>query len=395
MMTMTTPGQWAGGLQAWGGAGSSAGYRATGRAAGSGRVFKVPSSELGRLVATWFPFGHHMISGIFQTVRNIEATARQRESLVALGRIAAGLAHELNNPAAAAVRSVDELRSVCDALLGSLGSLARHGITAEQYTALDALRREVAPAEGPRDPLAMADLEEAVGDWLDRHGVTDGWQIAPTLASVGIDVGWCDRVEALVGPEPIGAAVRWAAATVSAASLLDEVEEATSRISNLVGAVKSYSQMDRTAKEPVDVREGIQSTLVMLAHRLRGSVEVITDFADDLPLIDGYAGELNQVWTNLIDNAVDAMDGHGTLEISARRDGTDIVVDVADTGPGIPAEVMERVFEPFFTTKDVGRGTGLGLDISRRIIVTRHGGDISFDSKPGETIAHVRLPVSH
>lgn len=394
LATMDSPGRWAGGLSAWGDSSSSAGYRATGRCSGGGRVFQLPSVELRRLISQWFPFGQHLIQGIFQTVRGIEAAARQRESLVALGTLSAGLAHEINNPAAAAVRAVDELRSVCDALLGSLAHLAGLAISADQFLALDVLRLEArASVRGERNALAVADAEDVIGEWMDRHDVVDGWRIAPALASAGIDPAWCERVTELLGLEPVGPALHWVASTISATSLLDEVEEATTRISQLVAAVKSYSQMDRASKQVVDVHDGIRSTLVMLGHRLRGGVEVVSEFAGDVPPIEAYPGELNQVWTNLIDNAIDAMDGQGTLRITTRHDGASVVVDIADSGHGMSAEAQARAFEPFFTTKDVGRGTGLGLDISRRIIVGRHGGDISFDSRPGETVAHVRLPL--
>jgi len=392
--TMTTPGQWAGGLRAWGEASNSAGYRAMGRAASDGRCFRVPSDELSRLVGEWFPFGRHMIVGIYQTVRGIEAMARQRESLVALGTLAAGLAHEINNPAAAALRAVDSLGATCDSMLSSLASLARHTITADQFVALDELRREVVEAPPTQEgALATTDREEAIGEWLERQGIDDAWQVAPALAAAGADRAWCRRVEAVTGPEPLGAALRWIASTASSSALLGELQDTTTRISQLVDAVKSYSQMDRGALQTIDVREGIESTLVMLAHKLR-DIEVELVLVDDLPPVEAYAGELNQVWTNLVDNAIDAMEGRGTLRVATQRDGGEVVVDITDSGHGMPADVEERAFEPFFTTKEVGKGTGLGLDISRRIIVERHGGEISFDSSPSGTTVHVRLPLT-
>jgi signal transduction histidine kinase len=389
MATMTNPGQWAGGLAAWG---EGAGYRATGRGLVPGRCLTVPSAELKRLVGEWFPFGGHMIVGIFQTVRNIEAMARQRESLVALGTMAAGLAHEINNPAAATLRAVEAMGDTCDAMLHSLTELAGAGLTAEQLLALGDLRREAADAVAPTGAMALSDLEDDLGSWLEDHGVEDPWQVAPVLAGAGVDVGWCERVLATVGPDGVGGAVAWVASVVSATDLLDEMRDTTSRIANLVGAVKSYSQMDRASLQEVGVREGIVSTLAMLGPKLTG-IEVVTDLPDDLPAVPVYAGELNQVWTNLVDNAIDAVDGSGRLRIRGHVEGDHLVVEVADDGPGMPPEVLARAFEPFFTTKDVGRGTGLGLDISRRIVVDRHGGTIDFDTSPDGTTARVRLPL--
>lgn len=392
--TMSTPGQWAGGLRAWGRDDATAGYQATGHGAEPGRCLRVPSTELGRLVGEWFPFGRHMIVGIYQTVRGIEAMARQRESLVALGTLAAGLAHEINNPAAASLRAVDGLHHACDAMLGSLTDLAGCSITAGQYSGLEARRVEARGAEPP-DPgaLAAADREEEIGGWLSDHDVPDGWRLAPTFASAGVDREWCERVGGTVGADALGPAFRWLASTLDAGTLLEEMRDTTTRISNLVEAVKSYSQMDRAPRRTVDVHDGLESTLTMLAPKLH-DVDVDRAYGSDLPPIEVFAGELNQVWTNLIDNAVDAMDGHGSLSITTRADGDDLVVELADTGCGMPAAVEARAFEPFFTTKDVGRGTGLGLDISRRIVVERHGGDITFDSGPGGTTVHVRLPIS-
>ena len=213
------------------------------------------------------------------------------------------------------------------------------------------------------------------------------------LALAGIEIEWCERAATILDANTLGHGLDWVAGTLATAALLSEVKESTGRVSALVAAVKSYSQLDRASLQIVDVTDGIESTLVMLGHKLRDGVTVVRDYASDVPTIEANPGELNQVWTNLIDNAIDAMDGPGTLRLSTRVSGDHVVVDIADTGPGMPREVQARAFEPFFTTKDVGKGTGLGLDISRRIVVDRHHGQITIDSQPGETVMHVSLPL--
>jgi signal transduction histidine kinase len=326
-------------------------------------------------------------------MRNIESVARQREALVALGTLAAGLAHEINNPASAATRAVDALEKTSATLLSSLRRLADGSLSAAQFTTLDTLREEATPQDSSSDPLKVADLEDALSDWLVAHGVDRDWLIAPPLAAAGLDVAWCERVGSVLGPDQLEAGLEWVASSLTMTALITEVKESTRRISDLVAAVRSYSQLDRASMQQTDVAEGLDSTLVMLAHKMHGGVSVVREYDDDVPNIEARAGELNQVWTNLIDNAVDAMAGSGTLRVSTRLDDGSVVVEIADTGPGMPQQVKDHAFEPFFTTKDVGKGTGLGLDISRRIIVDRHGGEISIESRPGETVLRVRLPV--
>ena len=391
---MTEPGQWAGGFRAWDPHGV---YFATGRTSGpETRVLAVPAAALRERADAWFPFGVHFISGLVDTVRRIESTARQREALVALGTLAAGLAHEINNPASSATRAVDALEGTSAALLTSLGRLASHAITAEQFVALDELRQGVLDRTERPDPLAAADLEDDLSLWLTRHGVEREWELSPVLAAAGCDVGWCDRVRQTLGDEPLTAGLSWVVSSLSMAGQLAEVKDSTRRISDLVAAVRSYSQLDRAAVQETDLVEGLDSTLVMLAHRLGPGIEVVREYAADVPPIEAIPAELNQVWTNLVVNAADAMAGQGTLRVATLLDDLGrVVVEVADTGPGMPPEVQSRAFEPFYTTKDVGRGTGLGLDISRRIVVERHTGEIEIDSRPGRTVLRVRLPVRH
>ena len=245
---------------------------------------------------------------------------------------------------------------------------------------------------GQRFPLALTDREEALADWLSAQGVTTAWDIAPALAAAGADVAWCERAGQILGGGTLEPGLEWVASTLSAAVLLSEVKEATDRVSGLVGAMKSYAQLDKASLQIIDVTEGIDSTLVMLGQKLGDGVTVIRDYGSGVPQIEAHPAELNQVWTNIIENAIDAMNASGTLRISTRAGAGHVIIEIADTGAGMPAEVQARAFEAFYTTKDVGKGAGLGLDISRRIIVERHHGQITIDSRPGETVLRVQLP---
>jgi signal transduction histidine kinase len=389
---MDAPGRWAGGFRAWD---EHAVYLATGRAAAPGRVLRVAADRLKDWTTAWDPFGAHLIEGVFRTARTVESAARQRDALVALGTLAAGLAHELNNPAAAATRAVDALGDASARLVSSVAGLAAGSVSAEQLGALDGLRAELASAGTPAlDPMVLADREDELSDWLADHDVADDWVLAPPLAAAGADVEWCERAaQALDGALSPGLA--WVASTMTVTSLLAEVKESTHRISELVSAVKSYSQMDRASLQQTDVAEGLESTLTVLKHRIPDQVVVRREYAPDTPLIEAIAGELNQVWTNLITNALDAMGGTGTLRLSTRPERGGVTVEVGDSGSWADVGTKDHAFEPFFTTKGVGEGTGLGLDISRRIVVGRHRGDITIDLQPGETVLRVWLPGAH
>jgi signal transduction histidine kinase len=384
------PGRWAGGFKAWD---ERAVYLATGHGAESGWVLRLPATELARLTGTWFPFGNHLIKGLYGTARTIEATARQRETMVSLGTLAAGLAHEINNPAAAATRAVADLETACATVRSSIGRLALDEISAQELAGLDRLRGELRPPEIPLSPLAMSDLEDELAGWLEDHHVDDAWTVAPVLAAAGADLEWCRRAAALLSPKAVEPGLEWVASTLAVTSLLADVRVSTARISELIGAVRSYSQMDRASLQVIDVTEGLESTLTMLGRQVRSGITVVRDYDPDVPRIEAYAGELNQVWTNLIDNAADAMSGGGTLRLRTRTEDDQVVVEIGDTGVGMTPEVAARAFDAFFTTKEVGRGAGLGLDVARRIVVDRHGGDIGIESRPGETVLWVRLPV--
>jgi signal transduction histidine kinase len=242
--------------------------------------------------------------------------------------------------------------------------------------------------------LERSDLEDEVGEWFEDRGLAGAWDLAGVFVAAGSGVADLERVAAAVPPSFLEPAVRWLAYTVETETLLAEIAESTGRISALVDAARQYSQLDRTPHQPADLHAGLDATMVMLGGKLGAGVQVVKDYDRSLPKVPAYAGELNQVWTNLVVNALDAMAGQGTLTLRTARDGDCALVEVADTGPGIPDELRRRIFEPFFTTKPVGQGTGLGLDVSWRIVVQRHGGDLRVESRPGDTRFQVRLPLA-
>jgi signal transduction histidine kinase len=389
MATMAVPGQWAGGFRAWDEHGI---YMGSGRVAKDTRLFRLPAERLAEHGEAWFPFAVHLLRGLIGTARRIEHNARQREALVALGTLAAGLAHEINNPASAAMRSVGAIQASSNDLLESLHRLAAQDITAAEFVALDELRRAIDTMPAPTG-VALADREDELSTWMADNGIDRDWVIAPALAGAGVDIDWCERAAGSLEGAALQAGLEWVASAVTMTSLITEAQDATHRISELVAAVKTYSQLDRAPVQDVQVTQGLESTLVMLGHKLRASGVTVHRELDDVPLVEAAPGELNQVWTNLIDNAVDAMEGGGTLTVRTYADEHAVVVEIADTGVGMTEEVVAHAFEPFFTTKEVGKGTGLGLDLSRRIIVERHGGEIDVESQPGATVVRVRLPL--
>ena len=388
LSSMDTPGQWIGAIGAWD---EHAVYFLTGRTATAGRILRIPVRALRTLSSARFPLGDQVMEGLVTSLRRVESAVRDQEALIALGRLAAGLAHELNNPAAAAARAAAALGEDWEAMLAATQRLAATSATAEGFRVLDTLRRELASRQAVADPMEVADLEESVSAWLAEHGVERPWRLAPVLARSGADVAWCERVAEVLGGA-LEAGLVCTVSTLSAVRSLQEVKESAGRVSDLVAAVKSYSQLDRASMQVVDVTEGIDSTLVMLAHRIPADVTIVRDYDPGVPRIEVAAAELNQVWTNLVVNALDAMGDAGTLRVRTRPDGGGVLVEVEDTGPGMTPEVRRHAFDPFFTTKGVGQGTGLGLDISRRI-VERHGGAITIDSRPGTTVLRVGLPA--
>jgi signal transduction histidine kinase len=372
-------------------------YPATVRAVTDCRFLALPAQPFATVFRQWYPMAVHLLEGLFIGQRNIAELVAQRERLLALGKLTAGLTHELNNPAAAAARATAALRDRFAGMRHKLAMLSEERIDGEMLRSLTGLQEEfVERITGTRELSALerSDLEDALVDWLDEHGVARPWDLAGVFVPVGLGPEDLDRVADAVAPSYLESALRWLCYTVETETLLVEIGDSTSRISNLVDAAKQYSQMDRTPHQPTDLRAGLDATLVMLGGKIAPGVAVVKDYDPDLPKVPAYAGELNQVWTNLIVNALDAMAGEGTLTVRTRRDGDCALVEIADTGPGIPTDLLPRVFEPFFTTKPVGLGTGLGLDVSWRIVVKRHGGDLRVTSSPGDTRFQVLLPLA-
>jgi len=360
-------------------------------------VFTLPAEKFAWMMRTWFPTAIHLLEGLFFGLRNSQTLVGERQRLLALGSLSAGLTHELNNPAAAAVRATAVLRERITGMRHKLALIADGRLDGRRLHELvelqEAAVKRAASAER-LSPLEASDAEEALGDWLDEHGFVGAWDLAGTLVAGGVDVPWLEQIAGAVGADNLEPAVRWLTYTVDTELLMGEIDDAVTRISSLVAAAKEYSQLDRAPHQTVDVHDLLDATLVMLAGKIPAGVRVHKEYDHSLPLIPAYPAELNQVWTNLIDNALWAMGDEGTLTVRTEREDDWLVVEVADTGPGISPEIRPRIFEPFFTTKPVGEGTGLGLDISYRIVVHKHHGDIRVESRPGDTRFRVLLPLT-
>jgi signal transduction histidine kinase len=331
-------------------------------------------------------------------VRQVEDLPQQRERMAVLGSLAAGLAHELNNPSSAAHRAAGHLREELEAFEALSLRLAGHPWKPDEVALLQQLAdatQSVSQSARELAPLARADREEAIERWLDMHGVPRPWELAPLLVDRGLTVEELERVTRGCDATIVVDALAWTERTSAMRQLLDEIGQSTARISEVVRAVKAYSYADATAPRTADIHQGIENSLTILAHKLREArVAVVREYDRTLPPVESYGTELTQVWTNLLDNAADAATpSGGTIRVRTRSDARGIAVEIADTGSGIPAEVRGRIFEPFFTTKAAGKGTGLGLEIVQRI-VARHRGTVAFDSKPGDTEFTVHLPLA-
>jgi len=358
----------------------------------------VDAESFGERIREWFPMAMHLLEGLMLGMRNSQSMIAGRERLLSLGRLSAGLTHELNNPAAAAVRATSALRERVSKMRRKLAHLASADVDSEALMALTELQEtaveRMVKAE-KLSPIEVGDAEDALSDWLEAHDVDDAWDLAPALVAAGVTADWLSEVADTVPAELLADGIHWVTYALETEQLMIEIEDSTDRISTLVNAAKQYSQVDRATFQDIDVREGLRSTLTMLHYKIKsaGNITLVKDLATDLPTIPAHPAELNQVWTNLIDNAIQAMPDGGTLTVRTARENDHVLVEVGDTGVGIPKALHNKIFEPFFTTKPVGEGTGLGLDISYRVVTQRHGGDLRVQSEPGNTWFQVRLPL--
>ena len=326
-----------------------------------------------------------------------EVMLRQKEKLATLGKLSAGMAHELNNPAAAARQGAEQLRASIGRLEQARFTLGAAGLSSDQQDHIAELEREAerrAKEPSSLDPIARSDLEQEVEDWLDKSGIQDPWEAAPTLVAMGLCAAELEEMTRDFQPSEIPVVIDFFGSRFSAYNLLEDLSHGARRIAEIVEALKGYSYMDQAPVQLIDVREGLNDTLVILNNKLRGGIHVNRAYADEVPRIQGYGSELNQVWTSLIDNAIAAMGDEGALELKAYQEGDWVVVEVTDTGPGVPPEAQGKIFDPFYTTKPPGEGAGLGLNLSHGIVVEKHRGQISFDSRPGETRFTVKLPIT-
>jgi signal transduction histidine kinase len=365
----------------------------TGRALTESRILKFPSSRFPELIQKMPELTQRLVGVMADRIREVTRVEQQRDRLAGLGKLSAGLAHELNNPASAAKRATSLLRDAFKRIKDAVQELGKHQLTAAQKSEIERLEASfLQPAQDPLDTLAISDLEDQIDSLLRSHGQSDLWQLASDLAHRGVKPEVLESLFATLDAEVARAALVRIAASVEIANLLNEIESSTSRISDLVRAVKEYTYMDQTPAQSVDVVKGLENTLTILHHKLKRGVTVRREYEKVPLLVNSFGSELNQVWTNIIDNAIDAMGGKGELRVRTYRDDTCVVVEIADNGPGISPEVKAHIFEPFFTTKGVGEGTGLGLDTVQRI-VKKHRGTIQVNSKPGDTRFQVFLPL--
>jgi signal transduction histidine kinase len=366
-----------------------------GHAIAPSRVLRIDINTFKRIIVKFSPLAEEILSALVGRTKEVEALLRQQEKLAALGRMSAGLAHELKNPAAAGQRASGSLRENFQNLQYLAFQL--NSLTKEQLTFLLDLQNLASAhfMNSPKlDPLSRSDREDEVINWLEKHDVSNGWKIASTLVSAGLDTKKLDTLVNNIPANYLSIVLPWLEATLTTTELINGIEKSTTRISELVKGIKGYSYMHQAPLQELDIHEGIENTLTILNHRIKKGIIITREYDTTLPYIHAFGSELNQVWMNLIDNAIDAMDSKGQLTIRTSRDNNSVLVELVDNGSGIPLAIQSRIFEPFFTTKCVGKGTGLGLEIAYQIVVKKHHGKIYFESRPGETHFWVSLPIN-
>ncbi len=366
----------------------------TGRAITQGRVLRFPASLFPELVQKMPELASRLVGLMSDRIRETTRREQQRDRLAALGKLSAGLAHELNNPASAAKRATSQLRKTIEQIKDASHELGAQELTVSQKTEIEKLETSLVQSDGPPpDMLTISTLEDQLDTVLRSHGQNDLWQLAGDLARKGARPEVLESLFGLLDASTARAALVRIAAVLDVASLLDEIESSTARISDLVGAIKEYTYMDQSPVQNVDIAKSLETTLTILNHKLKHGITVQRDYHPVPFLVNSFGSELNQVWTNVIDNAIDAMGGKGELRIRTFRDDNCVVVEISDNGTGIQTDILPHIFEPFFTTKGVGQGTGLGLDTVQRI-VKKHHGDINVNSRPGQTVFQVLLPLA-
>jgi signal transduction histidine kinase len=380
-------------------------YEASVRVTKPSRFFVLDADAFATFMKTQFPMAVHLLEGHMVGGLRQRQIIGQREKLLALGQLSAGLTHQLNNPAAATARAVADLREKVAGMRHKLAMLADGKFSPEALRVLVSIQDEVAEQVAKSksvelNALEASDREEQIGDWLEDRDIVGAWEYAPTFVDAGLDIDWLERVSASVdevdATASLQGAIGWLRYTIETELLMNQIAEASRRISALLAGAKQYSQMDRAEYQSADVHDLLKSTIMMFGDKVGkdGTVKLVKDADHTLPELLCYPGDLNQVWTNIIDNAIQAMDGHGTLTLRTMRENEEMIrVEICDDGPGIPADIVGNVFNPFFTTKPFGEGTGLGLDLARRIVVEKHHGDLRVQSEPGHTKFVVLLPL--